>query len=60
MNERYLLYAVAVTILTTIISWVAMLDSSSNNGHGNGGNGRGSSWSSSSGSSGGGSGGGHK
>ncbi|WP_167399879.1 hypothetical protein [Massilia violaceinigra] len=57
MNAKYFLYAVAVAILTTIISWISMFDSSSN-GHG-GGRG-GSSWSSSSGSYGSGSGGGHK
>ena len=57
MNEKYLMYAIAVTAFTTIISWVSMFDSSGNSGSGSR---AGSSWSSGSGSYGGGSGGGHK
>ena len=29
MNKRYFVYAIAVTIVTTIVCWVSMLDSSS-------------------------------
>ena len=53
MNTKYLLYAIVVTAVSTIISWSSMIGSSSPS------SGRGSSWSST-GGGGGYSGGGHK
>ena len=56
MNTKYLLYAIVVTAVTTIISWSSMIGSSTSK------SGRGSSWSAPGGgySGGGYSGGGHK
>ena len=58
MNTKYLLYALVVTAIATVMSWASMIDSSSTS------RGRGSTWSSGGGyyggSSGSGGGGGHK
>ena len=58
MNTKYLLYALVVTAIATVMSWASMIDSSSTS------RGRGSTWSSGGGYYGGGSGsgggGGHK
>lgn len=59
MNTKYLLYALVVTAIATVMSWASMIDSSSTS------RGRGSTWSSGSGGyygggGGGYSGGGHK
>ena len=53
MNMRYFFFALAITVGTTIISWIQLFDSTSSSGRGTG-----STWSS--GRSGWGGGGGHK
>lgn len=57
MRSKNFLYAIGVTVLATVFSWVSMFDSSSNWGGRSSG---GSSWSSGGGSYSGSSGGGHK
>ncbi|WP_179119144.1 hypothetical protein [Massilia sp. KIM] len=33
MNKRYFVYAMAITIVTTIVCWVSMFDSTSSSGY---------------------------
>lgn len=56
MNSKYFMYALALTVVVTVINWFSLIGSAANSGYGSGRTG--SSWGSSSGGYGGG--GGHK
>lgn len=43
MNKRYFVYALAVTIVTTVVSWMSMFDSSRSSSGYHGGRGYGGS-----------------